>query len=175
MKTKFNQRKIKLAIASAIIAAGAAGLSATSYAATTAGNMSVSTDVSLSCSMTVGAMGFANYDPSSVEDLLGTATIESTCTAGGTAKITLGEGSSADTGSTPGAPDRRMVLGSEYLSYAIYSDTNRTTVWGNTAATGKGITGTGSAANTTVYGKITAGQAVGSGSFADSVTVTLTY
>lgn len=174
MKTKLNQNKLKLAIVSAMLV-GSAGFSTAGYAATTAGNMSVSTDVSLSCSMTVGAMGFANYDPSSVEDLLGTATIESTCTAGGTAKITLGEGSSADTGSTPGAPDRRMVLGSEYLSYAIYSDTNRTTAWGNTAATGKGITGTGSAANTTVYGKITAGQAVGSGSFADSVVVTLTY
>ena len=174
MKNKLNQSKLKLAMVSAIVA-GSMGLSASSYAATTAGNMSVSTDVSISCSMTVGAMGFPNYDPSSADDLLGTATIESTCTAGGTAKITMSEGSSPTTGSSTSAPDRRMVLGSEYLSYAIYSDTGRTTAWGNTAATGKGITGTGSAANTTVYGKITAGQAVGSGSFADSVVVTLTY
>ena len=174
MKNKLNQSKLKLAMVSAIVA-GSMGLSASSYAATAAGNMSVSTDVSLSCSMTVGAMNFANYDPSSVEDLLGTATIESTCTAGGTAKITMGQGSSPDSGSSISAPDRRMVLGSEFLSYAIYSDTGRTTAWGATAETGKGITGTGSAANTTVYGKITAGQAVGSGSFADSVVVTLTY
>ena len=174
MKNKLNQSKLKLAMVSAIVA-GSMGLSASSYAATAAGNMSVGTDVSLSCSMTVGAMNFPNYDPSSGEDLLGTATISSTCTAGGTAKITMGEGSSPATGSLASAPDRRMVLGSEYLSYAIYSDTGRTTAWGNTAATGKGITGTGSAANTTVYGKITAGQAVGSGSFGDSVVVTLTY
>jgi len=174
MKNKLNQSKLKLAMVSAIVA-GSMGLSASSYAATAAGNMTVTTDVSLSCSMTVGQMGFDNYDPSSAVDLLGTATIESTCTSGGSAKITMGQGSSADSGSTEGAPDRRMVLGSEYLSYAIYSDTGRSTAWGNTAATGKGITGTGSAANTTVYGKITAGQAVGSGSFADSVVVTLTY
>ena len=174
MKTKLNQNKLTLAIVSAMLV-GSAGFSTAGYAATAGGNMAVSTDVSLSCSMTVGAMGFANYDPSSAEDLLGTATIESTCTAGGTAKITLGQGSSADSGSTEAAPARRMILGSEYLSYAIYSDTGRTAVWGDTADTGKGITGTGSAANTLVYGKITAGQAVGSGSFADSVVVTLTY
>jgi len=174
MKTKLNQSKLKLAIVSAMLL-GTAVITVPAYAATAAGNMSVSTDVSLACSMTVGAMNFANYDPSSAEDAIGTGTIESTCTAGGTAKITLGQGSSPDTGSTISAPERRMVLGSEYLSYAIYSDTNRTTVWGDTAATGKGITGTGSADNTTVYGKITAGQAVGSGSFADSVVVTLTY
>ena len=174
MKTKLNQSKLKLAIVSAMLV-GSAGFSTAGYAATAAGNMLVTTDVSLSCSMTVGAMNFANYDPSSVEDLLGSATIESTCTSGGTAKITMGEGSSPNTGSLPSAPDRRMVLGSEYLSYAIYSDTGRTTVWGDTADTGKGITGTGSASDTLVYGKITAGQAVGSGTFGDSVVVTLTY
>ena len=174
MKTKLNQNKLKLAIVSAMLV-GSAGFSTAGYAATAGGNMAVSTDVSLSCSMTVGPMNFANYDPSSADDALGTGTIESTCTAGGTAKITMGEGSSPDTGSSLSAPDRRMVLGSEFLSYALYSDESRSTAWGNTAATGKGIVGTGSAANTTVYGKITAGQAVGSGSFADSVVVTLTY
>ena len=174
MKTKLNQSKLKLAIVSAMLL-GTAVITVPAYAATAVGNMVVSTEVSLSCSMTVGQMAFENYDPSSVEDLLGTATIGSTCTAGGAAKITMGQGASPASGSTTSAPDRRMVLGGEYLSYAIYSDTGRTTAWGDTAATGKGITGTGSADNTTVYGKITAGQAVGSGSFADSVVVTLTY
>ena len=174
MKTKLNQSKLKLAIVSAMLV-GSAGFSTAGYAATAADNMLVSTEVSLSCTMTTGAMEFPNYDPSSAVDVLGTATVESTCTSGGAANITLGEGSSADTGSAPGTPLRRMIYGSEYLSYALYSDESRSTAWGNTAATGKGIVGTGSAANTTVYGKITAGQAVGSGSFADSVVVTLTY
>ena len=174
MKNKLNQSKLKLAIVSAMLL-GTAVITVPAYAATAADNMSVLTEVSLSCTMTTSEMQFPNYDPSSADDVLGTATVESTCTSGGSANITLGEGSSADTGSTPGTPVRRMNYGSEYLSYALYSDESRSTAWGNTADTGKGIVGTGSAANTTVYGKITAGQAVGSGSFADSVVVTLTY
>jgi spore coat protein U-like protein len=149
MKTKFNQRKIKLAIASAIIAAGAAGLSATSYAATDTATMAVTTSVSMSCTITAGAMTFVSYNPTAAADNDATATITSTCTTGGAAVITMGEGGRAQGGSTATIPLRAMFNGSEGtpedLLYHLYSDSAGGTVWGNTAETGKAITADGTA------------------------------
>ena len=179
MKTKFNQRKIKLAIASAIIAAGAAGLSATSYAATDTATMAVTTSVSMSCTITAGAMTFVSYNPTAAADNDATATITSTCTTGGAAVITMGEGGRAQGGSTATIPLRAMFNGSEgtpeNLLYHLYSDSAGGTVWGNTAETGKAITADGTAQAFTAYGRIPKNQTVGAGSFSDSVTVTLTY
>jgi spore coat protein U-like protein len=179
MKTKFNQRKIKLAIASAIIAAGAAGLSATSYAATATGTMAVSTSVLMSCTISAGAMTFSSYDPTASADNDATATITSTCTSGGAAVITMSQGGHAQSGSSDAAPARAMWNGSEgeseELLYQVYSDSAGGTVWGNTDATGKSITADGTAQAFTAYGRIPKNQTVSSGTFTDSVAVTLTY
>ena len=146
MKNKLNQSKLKLAIVSAIVA-GSMGLSASSYAATATGTMSVSTTVLMSCTITAGAMTFASYDPTASADNDATATITSTCTSGGAAVITMGQGGSAQVGSTAAAPVRAMFNGDEgapeALLYQLYSDSAGGTVWGNTAATGKAITADG--------------------------------
>jgi spore coat protein U-like protein len=182
MKTKFNQsnrRKLKLAIVSAIIAAGAAGLGATSYAATDTATMAVSTSVSMSCTITAGAMTFASYDPTASVDNDATATITSTCTTGGAAVITMSAGSRAQAGSTDAIPLRAMYNGDEGspedLAYYLYSDSAGGTVWGNTAGSGKAITADGTAQAFTAYGRIPKNQTVGAGTFNDSVSVTLTY
>ena len=180
MKTKFNQSKIKLAIVSAIVA-GSMGLSATSSAATATGTMAVSTSVLMSCTISAGAMTFASYDPTASVDNDATATITSTCTTGGAAVITMGQGSRAQSGSSDAAPERAMWNGSEgegaseELLYQVYSDSAGGTVWGNTDATGKSITADGTAQAFTAYGRIPKNQTVSSGTFTDSVAVTLTY
>jgi spore coat protein U-like protein len=154
---------------------GTAGLSATSYAATATDNMAVSTLVTISCSMTAGEMQFATYDPSSGNPGLGTATITSNCTAGGAAVITLDQGANAATTSTDAVPLRRMIGAGGNLNYDLYSESTRTTIFGNTVATGKAFTATSGDNITTVFGRIIEEQEVGAGSFADSVAVTLTY
>ena len=174
MKTKFNQSKLKLAIVSAMLV-GTAGLSATSYAATAADNMAVSTEVTISCTMTAGELQFATYDPSSGNPGLGTATITSNCTAGGAAVITLGQGSLPAGTSTDAVPLRRLVGAGGNLNYDLYSDSARTIIFGNTVATGKAFTATSGDNLTTVFGRIIEEQEVGAGAFADSVAVTLTY
>lgn len=69
-----------------------------------------------------------------------------------------------------------MKAGSSYLSYSLYSDSGRSTVWGNTAGTGKAYTGTGVSDTVTVYGAIAAGQNVpASTSYADVVVATITF
>ncbi len=174
MKTKFNQRKIKLAIASAIVA-GSMGLSATSYAATETGTMAVRTLVAMSCSMTVSELVFPSYDTSAVTHNLGSGTITSTCTLGGSATITIGEGSNANEESNPATPKRQMANGSSMLEYDLYTDLLYANLWGNTSLTGNAITGTGAPLVVNVYGRMGPGQVGAPGSYSDSVSVTLTY
>jgi spore coat protein U-like protein len=175
MKTKFNQSKLKLAIVSAIMACSA-GLSASSYAATTTATMTVSSSVATACTMTTGDLTFGTYDPTGA-NVDGTATITSTCTLGGGAVITLSQGGNPDTGSTDGVPLRQMADGANRLKYHLYGDTDRAGVFGNTTGTGQAVSGTGNAATTTVYGRIvqTENATTPPGTYSDSVLVTLTY
>ena len=178
MKTKLNQSKLKLAMVSAIIA-GSMGLSATSYAGTATGTMAVETSVLMSCTISAGAMTFASYDPTAATDNDSTATLTSTCTSGGAAIITMNQGTRAQVGSSDTAPVRAMYNGNEGtpedLLYQLYSDSAGGTVWGNTDVTGKSITADGTAQTFTVYGRIPKSQTVTTGSFSDSILVTLNY
>jgi spore coat protein U-like protein len=68
-----------------------------------------------------------------------------------------------------------LTDGTHFLSYALYSDTNRTAVWGNTSGTGVASTGTGAAVSLPVYGAVSSGQNVPAGSYTDTVVATVTF
>ena len=87
----------------------------------------------------------------------------------------MGQGGNAEASSTDIVPVRRMSGSGGNLGYAVYTDTDRMAVWGNTAATGNAYTASGGLDTIVVYGRIPGSQAVGAGSFSDSVAVTLTY
>ena len=179
MKTKLNQNKLKLAIVSAMLV-GSAGFSTAIFAGTATDNMAVTTDVGISCTITVADLTFTSYDPTYGVDNDSTGSVTSTCTTGGAVVLTLGQGANADSSSTDAAPIRRMVgttgaASGTYLNYGLYQEGGRTTVFGNTSGTGGSFTATGGADVTTVYGRIPKEQAAAVGSFADSVSVTLTY
>ena len=179
MKTKLNQNKLKLAIVSAMLV-GSAGFSTAIFAGTATDNMAVTTDVGISCTITVADLTFTSYDPTYGVDNDSTGSVTSTCTTGGAVVLTLGQGSSAGSGSTDAIPVRRMTgtsgaAAGTYLAYGLYKESGRTTVFGNTAGTGGSFTATGGADVTTVYGRIPKEQAAAVGSFVDSVSVTLTY
>ena len=177
MKTKLNQSKLKGAIVSAMLL-GTAGFSTSGYAATAFGNMIVSADVAMSCTVSAGALDFLTYDPTASGNNDAAATITSTCTHGGSAKITMGVGASeAATGSSNENPLRHLHNSTDAskLPYFLYQETGRTTVWGNSADTGVAFTATTGINTSTVYGRISAGEAASVGSYADSVAVTLTY
>ena len=179
MKTKLNQNKLKLAIVSAMLV-GSAGFSTAIFAGTATDSMVVTTDVGISCTITVADLTFTSYDPTYGVDNDSTGSVTSTCTMGGAVVLTLGQGSSAESGSTDAVPIRRMVGTSAgnagtFLAYGLFQENGRTTVFGNTSETGGSFTATGGADVTTVYGRIPKEQAAAVGSFADSVSVTLTY
>jgi spore coat protein U-like protein len=164
------------------IIAGMLGLtfafSGSSFAGTDTENLSVTATVSANCTITTAAVGFGTYDPvvtHASTALTATGTVTTTCTKDAAAAITLGQGANATTTSTDAAPARRMISGTNYLTYQLYSDSARTTVWGNDTTTDVAVTGTGSAVSSTVYGSVSGGQNVPAGSYTDTVVATVTF
>lgn len=65
----------------------------------------------------------------------------------------------------------------DLINYSLYNESTRTTNWDDTG--GAGVVAVASATGLpevhTVYGRIAAGQYVTAGSYADTITVTVTY
>lgn len=163
-----------------VIGAALAGLllAGQADAATATANLNVSASVSAACSISTNALAFGAYDPvgaNAAAPLDASGGVVVTCTNGASTTVTLGQGAHANTGSTDAAPIRRMASGGNFLSYALYQDASRSTTWGNTAGTGVGHTGTGTATTITVYGRVAAAQNVASGSYTDVVVATVTF
>lgn len=180
---KFNQNNIKRAIVSAFVV-GSVGISAPSYAND---SMLVSTTVDAACVLSIDTtMAFTNYDPvgthiiAGTNDLVKQSYVSAQCTSGMSAKIKLDAGENTD-GESAGAdviaPARRMkhtVDGVDhYLAYNLYqADGAAATVWGGAATGGLVYTGTGSAENLKIYGRVTAGQsAIYNAQYTDTVVV----
>ena len=102
-----------------------------------------------------------------------TTTISVTCTASTTYNIGLNAG----TGTGATVATRKMTSSGNTVNYTLYSDSARTTVWGNTIGTDTPTTtpGTGSAQSYTVYGRVPSQVSPAAGTYTDTITVTVTY
>ena len=152
----------------------ALGLAAPALAQTATTNLSVTALVAKNCSITTTAVAFGSYDPivaNAAAPLDGSGSVVVTCTKGSGTRIDLGLGGHA-TGSV-----RKMLGGTDLLTYELYSDTGRTTVWGSGAGAGQTIvTAPNKNPRTfTVYGRVPAGQDVGAASYADTVVATINF
>lgn len=140
-----------------------------SLGATSTGSVQVTATVASSCSVTATTLAFGNY---TLAQLDATSTITATCTNGTTYTVGLNAGTFAGATTTT----RRMSgPSSNSLNYFLYSDSTRTTNWGNTSGTWVSATGTGVAQVMTVYGRIPANQTALIGNYSDTVTVTITF
>jgi spore coat protein U-like protein len=163
-------RAIRTFIAGAIaIAAGTPAL-----ATTISSNMSVTASITANCTASSTAVAFGTLSTltATPDDATGTFTV--TCTNGAAWSATAGLGTG--TGATFAV--RKMVSGANLINYSLYTDSARTTVWGDgVAPTGKFTgTGTGSAQSTTFYGRVPGSQGTApTGSYADTVAVTITF
>lgn len=77
---------------------------------------------------------------------------------------------------------RRMSSGSDELDYNLYTDLNRTIVWGDGSSGSQSVTLTNGVVSSgtrrftrTIYGRIPAGQQASFGSYADMLVVTITF
>jgi spore coat protein U-like protein len=156
--------------------AGAMALTAGSVAqaATASQDLAVGATVNVKCTISTAALAFGVYDPvvtNASTALDGTGTVSIACTRNATANIGLGLGGNAS-GST-----RRMSDGTNMLTYELYSDAGRTTVWGNAAGSWLTPVAAPSKAvrNFTVYGRVTANQDVPAGDYDDTVVATVNF
>ncbi|MGE0180023.1 MAG: spore coat U domain-containing protein [Sphingomonas sp.] len=153
---------------------GACAVPQAVFAATTTSSLNVTATVTANCTVSTSALAFGNVNVIGGSNVDGSGSLSVTCTSG------TAWSAAADVGAGSGASftNRRMSSGGNTLNYNLYTTAARTTVWGNgTASTGTlSGTGTGSAQSVTVYGRVGSGQSgVPAGSYADTVSVTVTY
>ena len=102
----------------------------------------------------------------------GTNTVTPQCTNGTPYNVGLDAGTG--TGATVAA--RKMSNGAVTITYSLYSNSGRTTVWGNTIGTNT-VSGTGTGNNQalTVYGRVPPQTTPAPNTYTDTIVVTVTY
>ena len=160
-------------LAAALITAGIITAPST-LAATSTATMPVTITIQNACNVAAVAPTTLNFGTQGplLAAVNNTSTLTVTCTSGAPYNIGL-DGGGAGAGAING---RRMINGTNQVTYQLYSDTNRTTVWGNTIGTNTVTsTGTGTAQTFTVYGQVPAQSTPPAGVYNDTVNVTVTY
>jgi len=144
-----------------------------SYAATATTTMAVQVTITATCLInSASTLNFGNSIGVLAANVDQTSTIQVTCT--NTTPYNIGLNAGTGTGAT--VATRKLTSGANTINYTLYSNSGRTTVWGNTVSTDTVAgTGNGSAQNYTVYGRIPAQTTPAPGSYTDTITVTVTY
>jgi spore coat protein U-like protein len=170
MKYRWSHRRLLAAAVSSLSLCGAALADDTA-------NLTVSATVAPTCKLTTGpTLSFGTVNPLANNDAQGN--IQWVCTNGFNTAIKLGAGSTAG-----GTISNRLMSdgGTGKLAYQLYTDSARTTVFGDGTAGSStvAVSGAGyaSPANVTVYGRVlgSAAGAATAGSYTDTVLVTITF
>jgi spore coat protein U-like protein len=132
-------------------------------------SFTITVTVANTCTIGATALSFPNYT-GAVLNAQSTITVK--CT--NLALYYVGLNAGTTTGAT--VTSRKMKSGTHTLNYALYSNSTRTTNWGNTVGTDT-VNGAGTGVNQglTVYGQVPAGQTLFPGSYTDIITATITY
>lgn len=147
----------------------AAGIASAASAGSANATLGVSASVSATCTISTSAVAFGAYSGTQVD---ATGTVTANCVTG--TAWTIGLGTGAGSGAT--TSNRKMSSGTNTLGYTLYSDSGRTTNWGNAIGVDTVAgTGTGASQNQTVYGRIAQGTAPAAGSYADTVVATINF
>jgi spore coat protein U-like protein len=144
---------------------------APSQAATTTTTFNVSLTITASCTVSATALAFGSSGVIAA-NIDNTSTVTVQCT--NTTPYNVGLNAGTGTGAT--VSNRLMTAGGATVGYALYSDSGRTTNWGNTVGTDtKSGTGNGSGQALTVYGRVPPQSTPAPGAYSDTITVTVTY
>jgi spore coat protein U-like protein len=142
--------------------------------ATTTTTSTFQVSVTLAATCTINSAAALTFPPSGVltTNIAQSSTIQVTCT--NTTPYTIGL--DAGTGSGATVATRKLTSGGATVNYSLYSDTNHTTVWGNTPGTDTVAgTGNGTGQNFTVFGLIPPQTTPAPGTYTDTITVTVSY
>jgi spore coat protein U-like protein len=168
-------RRIVIVLAGFAVVSIAAGIRLSGQGGQTSSSLTVTASVSKNCTISTAPVNFGAYDTvaaNATAPLDGIGTVTVICTKGAAAKVALGAGTNAQ-GTT-----RRMGQGTAaYLTYEIYKDTARATVWGDTADTALDIP---AAPNRnprtfTAYGRVPPAQDATVGNYTDTIVATVNF
>jgi spore coat protein U-like protein len=152
-------------------------LPALANAGSTGNTFQVQATVTSACTVSGSTLNFgASIDPlATATPLDATSTLTVVCTNTTPYTVALNAGVNAGGASNFGA--RKMKSGANVLGYQLYTDTGRSTVWGDGTASSStsASTGTGSTQTLTIYGRLPSLANVVPGSYTDTVTVTVSY
>jgi spore coat protein U-like protein len=156
----------------AALVAGFVGLGQSDVQATTAtSSFAVQASVTANCTISAATLNFGSYDPvvtNAAANLDQTSTITVACTKGSTGVVSL------DNGVNASGVIRRMKSGANFLTYEMYNDSARSVVW-NATNTVSYTAASKATSPLTLYGRVTGGQDVPVGSYADTVVATITF
>lgn len=145
-----------------------------SVAATLTGTLAVSASVTATCqSLVAGSLVHGSYDPAATTDNDAQSSVTVQCTNTTPLELSASRG-------TGSLLQRQMASSENRLNYNLYTNSTRTTIWGDgTAGTATiAAIGVGVLSNVAVtfFSRIPKGQAnVVPGAYSDSITVTVTY
>jgi spore coat protein U-like protein len=126
------------------------------------------------CTISATSVNFGTYNVFNGSNVDSTGTVTYRCN-GSAHNITVGltQGASATFSL------REMQKGSEVLTYNLFLDASRTTIWGDgTSGTSQyqiGNPPNNTNVNLTVYGRVAAGQDVSAGTFSDTITAVINF
>ena len=168
VKPIINRLKLNLTAAIACLLPFAS----VSLAATSTSTFTVQVTIAASC--TINSASTLNFGSQGVliANVDQTSTMQVQCTNTTPYDIGLDAG----TGSGATVAVRKMTSGGATVNYSLYSDSGRTTVWGNTVGTNTvAATGSGASQSYTVYGRVPVQTTPAPATYTDTITVTVTY
>jgi len=157
----------------ALIAGGMIAAASPAWALTATTTFNVTGSVVGVCMVSVPALSFGATIPAIISSNIDASmNMTVTCASGIPYSLAL----SAGGGSGASFAARKLTSGANTMEYSLYTDTGRTTVWGDGTSGSITVnsTGTGAAQTIPVYGRITP-QTVVVGAYTDTITVTMTY
>jgi spore coat protein U-like protein len=148
-----------------------------SWSATAVGSFQVTATILSSCNVTGTTLNFgSNIDPISASvPLDSSSTLSVTCSNTTPYSVALNAGTNA--GGSTNFSSRSIKNGTHTLGYQLYTDSGRSSVWGDgTSSTNTAPgTGSGSAQSINIYGRLPSLSGAVPGAYTDTVTVTITY
>jgi spore coat protein U-like protein len=120
------------------------------------------------CAVIPVGVAFGAYDPFSPADLETVGTIRLECDAVVNATISLGTGAGD-------YAQRRMENGQSALGYNLFTSSQRIVVWGDGTGGSSPVSVSTQAADFAIYGTVPARQNVTTGTYADTIVVTVTF
>jgi spore coat protein U-like protein len=138
---------------------------------TTSTSTSASATVVSSCNVSATTLNFGSAGVLT-SNVNATSILTATCTSATAYNIGLNAG----TGSGATVTTRKMTSGGATITYSLYSNSARTTNWGNTVGTDT-VSGTGSGLGQsyTVFGQVPSQTTPAPATYADTIVATVTY